>query len=400
MSTFSWMDYSEKERQKALDVLDLFRKEDARDELGLGSVRDAYADLLFPGTSTIMTRARYLLFVPWIYRELEEKRTSSAAIAEAARRAEVRLIDVLDSSADNEGTIGVLRREKLKRLPSSVYWQGLGSLGIRVFEGAQGEYHRSLDGLLRRRQVDDESDVVSTSVQAWHADLPEPPDGFPKAVSFRLLPEEAEYLRERVQSKHPDSFFAFLLTHSKLAELDGVDDAWDHARAGVAPKHNVEELHHARCFAEAIHGAQLLYNLMLAHRLENNPDLVAGYETRMAEWVQHVTAREDVLRQWTVARFWEVARAPLPPATKTFIEAWLQLVLPGGYKTVATNKEAMSLIRTREAYLKSPAKRRLESRDALNRWSGEAGAGRLSYRWRVARTMVRDILSAGEVPNA
>jgi len=50
-----------------LDVINAFSEKDTRDELGFGSVRDAFADTLFPGTSTIQTRARYFLFVPWIY---------------------------------------------------------------------------------------------------------------------------------------------------------------------------------------------------------------------------------------------------------------------------------------------------------------------------------------------
>jgi hypothetical protein len=63
MSEFVWLDYSERERRKMLDIVDLFREHDTRDELGIGSVRDTFADLIFPGTSTIMTRARYFLLV-------------------------------------------------------------------------------------------------------------------------------------------------------------------------------------------------------------------------------------------------------------------------------------------------------------------------------------------------
>ena len=50
MSTFVWLDYSERERRKMLDMVDLFREHDTRDELGIGSVRDAFADILFPGS--------------------------------------------------------------------------------------------------------------------------------------------------------------------------------------------------------------------------------------------------------------------------------------------------------------------------------------------------------------
>ena len=80
-STFTWLDYSEQERRKMLDVIELFGERTTRDELGLGGVRDAFADLLFPGTSTIQTRAKYFLFVPWVYQLLEEKRVSSSAVA-------------------------------------------------------------------------------------------------------------------------------------------------------------------------------------------------------------------------------------------------------------------------------------------------------------------------------
>lgn len=48
-SSFTWLDFSEGERRQALEVVDQFRDEDTRDELGIGTVRDAIADLLFPG---------------------------------------------------------------------------------------------------------------------------------------------------------------------------------------------------------------------------------------------------------------------------------------------------------------------------------------------------------------
>ena len=86
MSAFVWLDYSERERRKMLDVVDLFREHDTRDELGVGSVRDAFADMLFPGTSTIMTRARHCLLVAWTYQRLERLQVRSAEVAARARR--------------------------------------------------------------------------------------------------------------------------------------------------------------------------------------------------------------------------------------------------------------------------------------------------------------------------
>ena len=65
-STFSWLDQSDQQRRKVLDMLVMFKERETVDELGLGTIRDAFADILFPGTSAPQTRARYFLFVPWM----------------------------------------------------------------------------------------------------------------------------------------------------------------------------------------------------------------------------------------------------------------------------------------------------------------------------------------------
>ena len=66
-SSFTWLDYSENDRKIVLDILEAFKEHEARGELGIGVVRDAFSDMLFPGTSTIQTRAKYFLFVPWLF---------------------------------------------------------------------------------------------------------------------------------------------------------------------------------------------------------------------------------------------------------------------------------------------------------------------------------------------
>lgn len=48
VSTFTWLDHSDTERQRALDAIDQFKESETRDELGLGSFRDAFADLWGP----------------------------------------------------------------------------------------------------------------------------------------------------------------------------------------------------------------------------------------------------------------------------------------------------------------------------------------------------------------
>jgi hypothetical protein len=54
-----WIDFSKEERAKVLDVINLLSEDGTLDELGIAAIRDGFANLFFPGTSTIQTRAKY-----------------------------------------------------------------------------------------------------------------------------------------------------------------------------------------------------------------------------------------------------------------------------------------------------------------------------------------------------
>jgi hypothetical protein len=66
-STFSWLDFSEHERQRALEIVRQFEERGTVDELGVGVIRDVLADRLFPGIRNIQSQARYFLFIPCMH---------------------------------------------------------------------------------------------------------------------------------------------------------------------------------------------------------------------------------------------------------------------------------------------------------------------------------------------
>ena len=189
MSTFVWIDHSEKQRRQVLEAIDQFREKDTRDELGTARIRDAFSDLLFPGTGALQSRARYFLFIAWMYREMETRKVPSSEIARRVREFEIRLIDALADSADAEGTIGIEARATLQRVPSSIYWNALRTLGICEVSGSQADYQRSLDRFYQNRGVtrtSDDSDGGRRGLANWDADLPPAPDGLPKTASFDM----------------------------------------------------------------------------------------------------------------------------------------------------------------------------------------------------------------------
>ncbi len=109
-SAFGWLDTDSEQRRKMLEVVELFKEEGTVDELGIGSIRDALADSLFPGTSVLHTRLRYVLFIPWLM-QLAASRTSSAEMSAEFRTLEYRLIGSLLAGGERLGVIGNTARQ-------------------------------------------------------------------------------------------------------------------------------------------------------------------------------------------------------------------------------------------------------------------------------------------------
>ena len=370
------------------------------DELGLGAVRDSFSDLLFPGTSTIQTRACYFLLVPWALCRLEQSRVSSNEAADRFRREELLLGEHLLKGDDIVGVFGAQVGAGLKRLPSEAYWGGLRSWGIHTFPGHKWAYFRSLDGFYRRlaqfRQTPRDPEGRIARPANWHAHLPEPPPGFPRdGVTVALRCEDAEYLRDRIQAQHPQSLLAVLAQRANPTDLHA---AWPWELSGledVAPTLR-ERLRDAELFAVSMQGAALLYNLMLSEqqRNEHRVDRVERYQRELAEWAGDLAALEADLRDWQLDGVWQTVRAggrSLGYRTRSFVQSWVEeLQRCGPTVIVRDESKARLLVKDREAKVK-PGRARLTNPRHLELWGGESGTGRMEYRWGPAKRILQDI---------
>lgn len=391
-STFSWLDHDETERRRMQEVIELFRERDTVDELGVGSVRDAFSNLLFPGTSVLHTRARYLLFVPWIYRELERQHVSSAAVATRARRDEIRLIDALIKGGEGEGNgvIGAVARDRLKQLPSYAYWNGLEVLGIRKYQGSSDQYHRSLDNyydVLRNVPKAEGDEPVDGTRGNWDAGLSPAPDRMLESTTFELAAEEAVYLRERIHVSAPGSLLDVFVSRGRPARH--VPFAWSHPDVAKLQADLAKTLEFARVFSEVMHGASLLYNMMLAEARAMT-ELAVDYRARVEEWASQVTTPSV----WSWDEFWAVAllsNRRIPVTTREFVEQWFERATTGG--GTADDRHARVLIKDREQFTKR-SQARLHNRRALELWGGSSGTAQLAYRWPIVERLLNDILRA------
>ena len=125
-SSLGWLDFDAAASERVATLLRSLQEPSTLDVLGLGTIRDAFADMLSPGISTVQTRLRYFIFLPWIFQRLEAEPVPPGQFARTLREAETRLIDCLRKGGD-DGVIGSRARRSLKRMPSEIYWGGLGA---------------------------------------------------------------------------------------------------------------------------------------------------------------------------------------------------------------------------------------------------------------------------------
>lgn len=388
LSSIGWIDFDEKERDRANALMQLFTEQEARDELGLGAIRDSIADHLFPGTSTVQTRLRYMLFVPWIFSRLPRHR-SSIEVLDQMRSDQLKLRNALVAGKESNGVIGVNAGRELKRLPASVYWAGLENWGIRLFPGSIDSYAASLPSWPKESSRDHDEDDYGANrsrLALWHPQLPAAPKGLFENVSFALSDEEAEFIVDRLNASNPDSLLTFLARKGGNARAGYI---WEHPHVSEFPARMRRLVEHASIFSEAMYGAALQYNLQLS-QLRDKEDWVELYRSEIAKWQQELDVAR--LKHWSLEDFWHEMRHPahrvLDPARR-FVIDWTELLkTSGGLKREKARGQA--LVKERERRLKK-GQSRFTNQAALSRWKGSSGAYRLQFRWPQASRHLQDL---------
>lgn len=377
---------SERERQRALQLARALQQKESRDELGVGSVRDALADLLFPGTSTLHTRARYHLFVPWAYQAALARRGSGIPVATRVREEEARLIGALKAHGETRGLIGRDSGAAVKRMPSTLYWQGLYVWGIRRAGGPQRTVERMLSG--RRPPIlrgDDGEILDHGPTTVWHPNLPDDD----REPTFELTGQEADFLAERLCTEPGTRGTALAQLAGLEADHEDVAFVWEHPALGRLQPATRNAIEQGRRFSLLMQGAAWLYNVVLSEA-GGRPDRELHHRERFAEWADDATDDLDVLTGWDLDELWAVAGARALAPTRGFVRAWRALLHRDGPHALVDRADARTLVTNRERAMKGRNARTVNSK-ALDQWGGDSGTLALDYRWSTARGLIADI---------
>lgn len=398
VSRFGWLDTDDTQRRAMLSVVELFKDEGTVDEIGIGAVRDSISDRLFPGTSVLLTRARYFLLIPWLVKQTVETSGQPADAPARLRVLEGRLIHSLLRGGETDGVIGRTAKDKLKRMPSVAYWAALGRYELRNPE-------LSIEGLLRTditsRQMqsrqatpDDPGAARDQARSSLHPDLPAAPAGLLDEATLVLEPEEADFLVDRITSTTRGSLFAWLLTHEQASDDDYI---WEHPALSAFPDDAQEYVDAGRRFHCLSHGAALTYNRVLSG-LRDDADLIADYDAEIEAWGEELATFNPFADGWSLQVLWSLLERNgkgVTFQTRDFLEKWVDEVRAHG--AAAAHAPSMhQLLKQREINLKR-GRARVANPEALNAWTGRAGLVRLDYRWGVSRRLINDLLLPIEV---
>ena len=234
-----WIDFSKSERNKVLSVLDLLMEQGTLDELGIAPIRDGFANLFFPGTSTIQTRAKYFLIVAYALKDIElDKETNPNRCAKHFNEIERRCGEqFLSAGIDTEGIIGSrsLRQNSwVKRTPADIYWAGLRSYGIARGNVTFNEFVRAIcvmkqdeAELLKLGNRNDESedkDADDKDAGGHHRlqflNIPTYDPGWIKDLRITLTEDEGSFLKMQIMHSFPDSMLAHILRNNMTEVLD------------------------------------------------------------------------------------------------------------------------------------------------------------------------------------
>lgn len=395
-----WIDFSKTERSKILSVLDLLSQDGTLDELGIAPIRDGFSNLFFPGTSTIQTRAKYFFIVPYALKELElNNETNPNKILKALDEMERHCGEIfLEQNSNEDGVIGKrsLQNGKwVKRSPADIYWAGLRKYGI--FTGGNmslTEYVRAFcviksqkttlrnlgnrNDSAEENETDDKNAGDRFIMQFWK--MPLYNEYWLENLSMQLTKSEGEFLKGQIIHNCPNTMISYILKNDMTKILDCQYFSDLGALMSEFPEHIQENYSLALAFSDFMYVIRTLYNIIVSDGYnqfanEEFESLKEEFVDRANIDVDHIMLEAGVVKQ----------------DLKNFLKQ-MQVCMQNN------DIEGMKKhIKDREILLKGANRAKTAHPGEFDPtvW---IGGGELDYRFRNAKTIIRDIFeSEGKV---
>jgi hypothetical protein len=364
-----------------------------RDEIGFLTIHQGYADRFFPGTSVLHTRARYAVFVPWLFEDLAG--LTGPAAARALRERERVLSGRLRDAGESKVIGSRVFPKPSSQPPSTVYWNALSVWGIlrprpdrRTISRAQAHQLLQSAGVA----TDDDGQPLLSSDPPF-ARLPNRPDSWHSGpLTLQLTVPEAVFLRDRLaQLRRNGSHELSLLARLIRTEVAAPSAMWAGETRAIAGPDRVP-LIRAQQAASLASVGRAVYDALLEHMVE--ADDKREISTRHRDHLVGVVEEHGSVAAALDVAALEDDIGALPTKLRvvlTATKAWIaaKSVNPAPLFDAYAAAEKRKGPRARLAVTPNGRARRLE-------WStDEHGlAGPLHYRWGQVSTLLNDLAEA------
>jgi len=371
------------------ELVKLFGTPETTDDLGMGQLRDAISNSLFPGTSVLHLGARYMLLVPWAYQTAQHGTKNPDDLRKRAEQSERQLIGRL-KELGVESFIGRDAGSSVRQLPSAAYWSAL-----RRYEIVNPETDRSAVAQLMcadRSAPEDGESYYSV----WNQTLPLPPVGFPQAEEqgLTLSHGEARWLQERILATCAGKMLAHVVG-STTSPTPGLWAPWLDPACRSAEGEPALWLQDAEAFSFAHNGATILYQHLVAelsmHRFASGPATLEPTQILLEEWEAKRDGKRDLLAAWDVDDYLGRAKALNKGINHTTAEFARTMVAAAQSRDkLIDNPDFRAAVETREKLMKK-SNSRFRNERRLRAWQPPTEVGSLSFRWAQVRRTVLDI---------
>ena len=382
-----FIDFSKEERNKILATLKLLGTQTALDELGIGVIRDGYADILFPGISTIQTRAKYFVLIPYLFQKAAKLNLQSGAqVRKWLIAAEDKLVQTLaDNSDDSEnGIIGkraLGQKRTVKMRPSGIYWNGLRTFEILRGTGVSLAAACSMIAASSKMKAEltvvtdgetfDDQEAASYNSILFSPISPE--NNFEKEATILLTKKEAEFLAYKIsQSALTKNTLLDFLIKNKL-DCNSFDDIPEN----VLPKMLQRDYRLARDFSDFIIGAHIRYNVIFSEYQDD--EMIDEWNLWRNAFITRTFSLDDIL-----------SRISCNDLTERFCREFLGLVYQNDVNAID------ELIVHREKQIKGDRAKLRKPMEYRYNYDRPIHFYRLDFRFGTAKTIIHDIITGLE----
>ena len=389
---FGWIDFSSEDSKLAAGIINALRERGAVDELGIGGIQSAFANIFFPGTSTIQKRAKYFFAVCYALRDVFETydgKNFASQLYQVEKKYSEALCTLYKNASeeDKKGILGTRYfgsdKSWLRRPPSEIYWSGIKQFGFIAFDEDKravslGEFIRILENssvddngyIPQKGDDEDDCDRKHLNEKFWHWQLPQV-ENWKDDPRLDLTEDEKEFFRRQIKEKFNGSLLHLMLEN-------GMPEKFEHLSSLPMSSELKKLWQLAKGFSEFIYPAQIYFNLLLKRKKsEDEWRKLQGSLQMRAENVD-IDGIFEILPQASAAASLRRSK------TKKFLEELKTLFLAD----VPDENALDELLTSREKFLKGPKRAKLCHREE---YQNGGKPNPLSFRFPDACRLLRDI---------